>query len=109
MENMVAPAEGEPVENLLSNGLSTMHNNVPASAVRKLHVRTVITVSLIFASSRSKASDKSLTALVPMPRLVESETNLIVELKSDIKPIPSGPRMRATSFVRTIETNMLSP
>ena len=87
-----------------------MHRNIPNSPASKLHERTNFTVFANFSSSLlSKYSDIFLTALIDMPKLVESLINFKVELNNDISPIPSGPKIIATNLFRTTPTNIFSP
>ena len=96
--------------NLLRKGLRAMHRNIPKIPTNKLKERTnLMCSSNICSSPLSKSSEIFFTALTETPKLVESLTNLIVELNSDIKPIPSGPNIIATSLLRTIPTRIFNP
>ena len=87
-----------------------MQRNIPNNPANKLHERTNFTVSANFSSSfLSKCSDILLTALIDIPKLVESLINFKVELNNEISPIPSGPKIIATNLFRTTPTNIFSP
>jgi len=94
----------------LSSGLSTTQSSMPSKAVKRLHDRMSLTASETLASwPASMASEMFFTALIEIPKFVESENNLMVELKSDARPMPSGPRIMATNLLRTTPTSMFSP
>ena len=94
----------------LSSGLNTTHSTMPNKAVRKAHERIRDTeASSIAFSSRRPSPEICLTPLMAMPKFVESERSLIVELKRDTSPIPFGPRIIATSLLRMIPTNIFIP
>ena len=93
-----------------SHGAVTMQTAAPAKAVTMLHARTVFTYAAMRRwSPLSKISDRCLTALNDIPRLVACDTKFTMVFSSDASPMPAGPRMRATSLLRTRPMSMFSP
>ena len=89
-------------EKLFSSGPARAHAKKPMTAVAKAHRR--ITRTCLFTCSSlpfSYSSDKVLTELVAIPKLVAFDNKAMALLKSDIKPMPPGPRISATSLFRT--------
>ena len=95
---------------MFSSGAAATHAATPSSAAMKLHALTVFTkLSIRSLSPLSKISDRCLTAPNEMPRPVACDTKLASELNSDASPMPAGPRMRATSLLRTSPISMFRP
>ena len=83
---------------------------MPSRAATAHHALTVLTKVLMRTlSPLSNISDRCLTALNEMPKLVACDTKLTTELNKAASPMPAGPSNRATSLLRTRLISMLSP